>query len=132
MKQSFLMKRIISTEYLLAAVLTAIFFVSVAGFDWWWLFILFLVVDISAFGYLQNSRAGALTYNIGHSLIGPTTFVGLFVLTSNESLLFVGLVWLFHIFVDRALGYGMKHTEGFHHTHLGKLKSPAKKKQRKK
>jgi len=132
MKQSFLMKRIISTEYLLAAVLTAIFFVSLAGFGWWWLFILFIVVDISAFGYLQSNRAGALTYNIGHSLIGPTTLIGFFVLTGSDALLFAGLVWMFHIFVDRALGYGMKHTEGFHHTHLGKIKTSAKKKQRKK
>ena len=126
------MKRIVSTEYLLAAVLTAIFFVSVADFSWWWLFILFIIVDISTFGYLQSKRAGALTYNIGHSLIGPTTFVGLFVLTGSEELLFVGLVWLFHIFVDRALGYGMKHTESFHHTHLGTLKKAKQSKTRKK
>lgn len=125
------MKRIISTEYLLAAVLTAIFFVSIAGFDWWWLFILFLVIDVSAFGYLQDSRAGALTYNIGHSLIGPTTLIGFFILTGSEVLLFAGLVWLFHVFVDRSLGYGMKHVEGFHHTHLGKV-GKAKKTKRKK
>lgn len=115
------MKRLISTEYLLAAILTAILFVSFAGYDWWWLFLLFPIVDISAFGYLQNSRAGALTYNIGHSLVGPAILIALYVTNIADWGLFVGMVWLFHIFIDRALGYGLKHTEGFGHTHLGKI-----------
>ena len=123
------MRRIVSTEYLLAAVLTAILFISFAGFDWWWLFILFPVIDISAFGYLQNSRAGALTYNIGHSLIGPTILVAIFISPVGQDwMLFASLVWLFHIFIDRALGYGMKHTEGFGHTHLGKVGKAKRKK----
>lgn len=128
------MKRIISTEYLLAAVLTALAFVFLGDFhQWWWLFILFPVVDISAFGYLQNARAGALTYNIGHSLIGPAIIMVLYIVSSQQWELFVALVWFFHIFVDRALGYGLKHTEGFHHTHLGpvgKVKKKAKKSKR--
>lgn len=123
------MKRIISTEYLLAAVLTALLFVSFAGVqNWWWLFILFPVVDLSAFGYLQNAKAGALTYNIGHSLIGPAILVALFISPYGQDwLLFAAFIWLFHIFVDRALGYGLKHTEGFGHTHLGKVGKATKK-----
>jgi len=131
MKQSFLMKRLIGTEYLLAAILTAILFVSFAGYEWWWLFLLFPLADISALGYLQNSRVGAATYNIGHSIVGPTIFIALYITNIADWGLFVGMVWLFHIFVDRALGYGLKHTEGFHHTHLGKIgkaKKAAKKK----
>lgn len=131
MKHSFLMKRIISTEYLLAAVLTALLFGPFAGFDWWWLFVLFLAFDISAIGYLINNRVGALIYNLGHSLIGPAILLTFYIAGGALWLLFVALTWLFHIFVDRALGYGLKHTEGFHHTHLGKI-GPAKKKPSKK
>lgn len=130
-KQSFLMKRVISTEYLLLAVLTAVLFVSFAGYDWWWPFLLFPIIDISTFGYLQNNQAGALTYNVGHSLIGPAILIALYATNIADWGLFAGMVWLFHIFVDRALGYGLKHTEGFGHTHLGKVgkaKKPAKKK----
>ena len=115
------MKRFISTEYLLAAVLTALAFVLLGQFQWWWLFILFPVVDLSAFGYLQNKKAGARTYNIGHSLIGPTIVLALYIFQTQDWELFVALVWLFHIFTDRALGYGLKHYEGFDHTHLGKI-----------
>lgn len=114
-------KKIISIEYLFAAVLVALFFVVIGEFDWWWLFILFITFDISMIGYLINSRIGALTYNIGHSIIGPAALTFGFILTSNQVILFITLLWLFHIFVDRSLGYGLKHSNSFHHTHLGKI-----------
>ncbi len=126
-KQSFIMKRVVGLEYIFAAVLTGIFFVSVANFDWWWLIILFPLVDISMFGYLQNARAGALVYNAGHSLVGPAILLVLFILSGQTWELFVATIWLFHIFVDRALGMGLKHTEGFHHTHLGPIGKAKKK-----
>ena len=119
--QTTIMKKLISLEYLFAAVLTALFFVTVGNFDWWWLPVLFIVFDISMVGYLINNHMGALLYNLGHSIIGPTVLAALYIATDNQTVLFVLLLWLFHIFVDRALGYGMKHTKGFHHTHLGKI-----------
>jgi hypothetical protein len=121
------MKRVLSLEYLFAAVLVALFFVVVGKFDWWWLIITFLLFDVSAVGYLINSKVGALTYNIGHSLFGPAILMTNYILTSNQVVLFFGLVWLFHIFVDRALGFGLKYTTAFHHTHLGKIGKAAKK-----
>lgn len=127
MKTSSLLKRIVSLEYLFAAVLVAVFFVSVGRFDWWWLIILFPFFDISMFGYLQNNRAGALTYNAGHSLIGPTLVIACYIVAGHQALLFIGLLWLFHIFVDRALGYGLKHAKGFEHTHLGPIGKAKKK-----
>lgn len=122
-----LMQTIVSAEYLFAAVLTALFFVVVGGFDWWWLIVLFPLFDISAFGYLASKQFGALTYNIGHSLIGPGILTVTFIATSNTTILFIILLWLFHIFVDRTLGYGLKHTTSFHHTHLGKIGKAKKK-----
>ncbi len=121
MKESFLMNRIVNVEYLFAAVLTGIFFVDVAEFGWWWLILLFPLFDASAVGYLHNNRTGALLYNLAHSLVGPAIIVGLYILQGEEWQLFLGTLWLFHNFVDRALGYGLKHTDGFGHTHLGKI-----------
>lgn len=115
------MKHVVSLEYLFAAVFTAIFFVSVGGFSWWWLPLLFLIFDISMIGYLGNARIGALTYNLGHCLVGPIVLLAVFIATGSEVLLFISLLWLFHIFTDRALGYGLKHATGFHHTHLGSI-----------
>ena len=125
--QSTFMKRIVSTEYLVAAILVAVFYVSVANFAWYWLPVLFIVVDLSAVGYFINNRVGALLYNIGHSLIGPALLVAAYISTSDQVVLFISLVWLFHIFVDRALGYGLKHTTSFEHTHLGPIGKAKKK-----
>jgi hypothetical protein len=125
--QSKLMKRVVSTEYLIAAILVAVFYISVGNFAWYWLPILFIIFDLSAVGYIVNARIGALTYNIGHSLIAPTLLVALYIATSNQAVLFIALIWLFHIFVDRALGYGLKHTKGFEHTHLGPIGKAKKK-----
>ncbi|WP_281964856.1 DUF4260 family protein [Serinicoccus marinus] len=35
--------------------------------------------------------------------------------------LFVAGTWAFHIAVDRLLGYGLKFTDSFAHTHLGEI-----------
>jgi hypothetical protein len=119
--QTPIMKRIISTEYLIAAILVAVFFVTIGGFDWYWLPIMFLVFDTSAVGYFFSPKIGAVIYNIGHSIVGPAIALVVFVATSDNLYLFIALTWLFHIFVDRALGYGLKHTTGFHYTHLGTI-----------
>jgi hypothetical protein len=116
-----LMKQIVSLEYFIAALLVAMFYVVVAHFDWWWLLILFVAFDISAIGYFVSDRIGALLYNIGHSIIGPSVLAAVYIATDNQTVLFVTLLWLFHIFTDRALGYGLKHIKGFHHTHLGPI-----------
>jgi hypothetical protein len=116
-----LMKQIISLEYMIAALLIAAFYVVVAHFDWWWLIILFLAFDISAVGYFVNDRVGAFVYNLGHSIVGPAILAALYIATDNRALLFVTLLWLFHIFADRAFGFGLKHVKGFHHTHLGPI-----------
>ena len=119
--QNTFMKQLVSSEYLIAAILVAVFYIVVGNFDWWWLPILFLVPDITMAGYLVNSRVGAFIYNIGHSLIGPVVLVALYIGTDSQPLLFVALIWLFHILIDRAFGYGLKHVTGFHHTHLGPI-----------
>lgn len=121
MRMSTVMKKVVSIEYVLAAIALVVFYISVGGFAWYWLPISFLVFDISMIGYFVNNRVGALGYNIGHSMIGPTILMLIYILTENQISLFIALLWLFHIFVDRAMGYGLKHVTGFHHTHLGSI-----------
>ena len=33
----------------------------------------------------------------------------------------IAMVWLAHIGIDRALGYGLKYSAGFNFTHLGRI-----------
>jgi Domain of unknown function (DUF4260) len=86
----------------------------------WLLFAaLFLAPDVSFAAYLAGPRAGALCYNLVHTTIGPIAlWVAGSILTSPVSFA-VALIWLAHIGIDRALGYGLKYDAGFSFTHLG-------------
>ena len=88
---------------------------------WWWLAALFLIFDLSMVGYARSAALGALTYNLGHSYIGPVLLGIAAVVTDSRGALIIALAWIFHIGVDRLLGYGLKFTDRFTHTHLGEI-----------
>lgn len=89
--------------------------------NWWPLVIFFLVPDISMAGYLINKRLGAFCYNAAHNLAFPLILMLLVAPFNSRTLLLVAVIWLTHIGVDRALGYGLKYNDDFKHTHLGKI-----------
>ena len=91
-------------------------------YSMWWLVVLFLVFDIGMVGYLFNEKIGALTYNQMHNYTVPTLLIVLGILTNTSWISLIGYAWIFHISVDRVLGFGLKEKSSFHHTHLGKLK----------
>jgi len=41
--------------------------------------------------------------------------------TASPLVLSIAIIWLAHIGFDRTLGYGLKYTEGFGFTHLGRI-----------
>jgi len=86
-----------------------------------WFFVFLLSVDISILGYLINKRIGALIYNIGHSFIVPPILLAIGIMDGSRLLVAVALVWIAHIGLDRALGYGLKLSSGFKDTHLGRI-----------
>ena len=72
-------------------------------------------------GYLASPRLGAITYNLGHSYLGPAVLLALTWVSDARWPAFLALTWAFHIAVDRLLGYGLKFTDRFRHTHLGEI-----------
>lgn len=85
----------------------------------WWLFAATLLLpDLSALGYLKGPRLGAWTYNLGHSYGLPATLLVLGHLATLPLAFALGAVWLAHIGIDRAVGYGFKSRAGFTPTHL--------------
>jgi hypothetical protein len=90
----------------------------------WWLFPLLFAFDLSMLGYVAGPRTGARVYNLGHSLIGPAITATQTALTGSPFWLGVTCLWLTHIGLDRALGYGLKRDSGFQDTHLGKIGRP--------
>ena len=90
----------------------------------WLYFGLLFVPDISALGYLAGNKIGSHTYNIGHSLIAPLVLLGIGVAGERPLVTAVALIWVAHIGLDRALGFGLKFSDSFSHTHLGRIGKP--------
>ncbi len=88
---------------------------------WWWLLVWFLAFDVSASGFLAGPRIGAALYNAVHSYAVPLALATVAVVTDSRALGLVALAWVFHIGVDRALGYGLKLATGFQDTHMGRI-----------
>lgn len=93
------------------------------GAGWGWFALLFLLPDLSFFGYLAGPRVGAAAYNAAHSYAGPLALLAAGILGAMPALLAIALVWCAHIGFDRALGYGLKYASGFRDTHLGPIGS---------
>jgi hypothetical protein len=83
--------------------------------------LLFLFPDISFAAYLVSPRAGAIAYNAAHTYLAPMALMTLGFADESPLLLSLAMIWLAHIGIDRALGYGLKYQAGFGFTHLGRL-----------
>ena len=116
---------ILRTEYLIIAIMAAMLFVGVEHYSWWWLIVLFFAFDISLIGYVLSPKMGALTYNAVHNLIAPAILLGLHFIIPAPWLLFVGLLWLFHVSVDRTIGFGLMYGDKFGHTNLATITLPS-------
>ena len=88
----------------------------------WGVFALWLLApDLSLLGYVAGARVGAALYNAAHSYAGPVVLLAFGVLAATPWAVAGGLIWLTHIGLDRALGYGLKYAAGFAFTHLGRI-----------
>ena len=94
---------------------------AIWGGSWWVFAILFLVPDISFAGYLAGPQAGAFIYNTAHSYLAPVALMTVGFATPEPLTLSIAMIWLAHIGIDRALGYGLKYQAGFGFTHLGRI-----------
>jgi hypothetical protein len=95
--------------------------------SWWVYAILFLVPDLSFLGYLAGPRVGAVVYNAAHSYLAPMMLMVTGFSMASPLVLSIAMIWLAHIGIDRALGYGLKYKTGFGFTHLGRIGKDAAK-----
>jgi hypothetical protein len=105
----------------LAVVAVALVAYGVLGFSWWVFAALVLLPDLSMIAYARGPRIGARVYNLVHASVVPWGLVLVGWLAGREGALVVGLAWLAHIGIDRAVGYGLKLPTSFHDTHLGRI-----------
>ena len=111
----------------LAQFLFVIMVLVMKGVAWWMYILLLLGPDIGMVGYLVNTRVGAICYNLTHHkglgivlmLIGLIAEVANMLTNVQSGFFLVGLIIYGHSSMDRMLGYGLKYSDDFKHTHLG-------------
>lgn len=92
------------------------------GWAWWGWPVAALWPDLSMLGYLAGRRVGATVYNAFHLYSGGLILAVVGVVTGMTFLIALGALWMTHVGVDRALGFGLKNDTGFEDTHLGRLR----------
>jgi hypothetical protein len=101
----------------------AVLIVSLLSYHWrqgsWLQFaLLFLLPDLSMFGYAANIRVGAITYNAVHTYVGLLVLAGYAFGSNRAAIVSLSLIWIAHIGLDRMLGFGLKYPTRFNDNHL--------------
>lgn len=114
------MKNWLRSEEVIQFLISILVF-SQMDFAWWVFPAVLLIPDLSMLGYAVSTRIGAFTYNLGHhkGLALAILTLGWYGQQPNVEL--AGLILFAHSCMDRMLGYGLKYTDDFKHTHLGWL-----------
>jgi hypothetical protein len=79
------------------------------------------VPDLSFAAYLAGPKTGAVVYNAAHSYMAPVAMMTFGFSLASPLWLSIAMIWMAHIGIDRALGYGLKYSAGFGFTHLGRI-----------
>ena len=88
---------------------------------WWAMVLWFFAPDLSFAAYGAGPRVGAAVYNVVHTYGLAVILLAAGVALGHAGPAAVGALWIAHAGMDRALGYGLKSSEGFKVTHLGRL-----------
>ena len=114
------LRKWIQFEYIAGFLMTFIVYIHL-DFSILYFFLLLFLPDLSMLGYLVNKDVGAKIYNLVHHLSLPTVIITLSILLNLTTYLMFSSIWIAHIFLDRALGYGLKYQNSFKETHLQKI-----------
>jgi hypothetical protein len=91
-----------------AAALVAVLLYRELGVSWWILLVAFLVPDLAFLGYLGGKRAGVAVYNLAHTYLWPAVLFAFGLVGEHTWAMAAGLIWLAHLGLDRALGFGLR------------------------
>lgn len=115
-----MVKNLVRLEALFVVMVSLIVYFEQGG-SWMMLLFLSLAPDITLLGYLINKQAGSIIYNLGHNYVLPMILIYTGWKISYHGLILIGLIWTFHIGIDRFLGFGLKYKTNFKDTHIQRL-----------
>jgi len=106
-------------EFAITAV--AIYFLTqhTLGLSFWLWIPMFLIPDLSMFGYMLGTRIGAYSYNLFHHRGLALLVVASGVYFHQEVMIASGILLFAHSSFDRMFGYGLKYEDSFNHTSHG-------------
>jgi len=78
------------------------------GGAWWLGLALLFAPDLAAAGFAFGSGFGVTAYNATHRPIVPLALLGVGLVAGSRLAVLLALIWLGHIGMDRAVGYGLK------------------------
>ena len=102
----------------LAAAASAYAFI---GGSWLLFALLLLAPDVAMIGYRFGPAVGATAYNAVHAYLAPAALGAIGLALGAPTMQALALIWIAHIGLDRALGYGLKYATGFGDAHLGRI-----------
>ena len=114
------MKNILKLEEAAMFVLS-IYALSLLHVSWWIYLLILIAPDISFVGYAAGNKVGAVCYNFFHHKGVAIAIFLAGLMLKQEWLQITGIVLFGHSSMDRMLGYGLKLSQGFKHTHLGMI-----------
>jgi hypothetical protein len=89
--------------------------------DYSLLLLVVLAPDLSFLGLAGGRRVGAITYDAAHTYVGPILLASAAMIGEWTTGVELGLIWLAHIGIDRALGYGLRYPDAFNENHLQRV-----------
>jgi hypothetical protein len=114
----------------LVAFIASLYAYQALGGNWWIFAVLILAPDLAMLGLLRGQVFGARLYNAAHTYTVPALLGALAYAAGAAWLLPLAVIWIAHIGLDRALGYGLKYPGLDHHTHLGLIGKAKRKAQK--
>lgn len=113
------MKNLLKLEGLGLLLLCSVLYFNGYHGSWVMYLSLFFVPDVSFIAYLISPKVGAFFYNLLHhqGVLALVTAAAMYL--GHGSIIMIGLIFLAHSAFDRMMGYGLKYSDSFNHTHLG-------------
>ncbi|SDX23359.1 DUF4260 domain-containing protein [Aequorivita viscosa] len=114
------MKSILKLEELAQFILGIVLFAQL-DYAWWWFPALIFLPDIGMLGYVFNTKTGAFVYNLFHSKTIGIAFILIGMFYLGDIFTLIGVILFSHSALDRIFGYGLKYSDDFKNTHLGRI-----------
>jgi len=105
----------------LALLAASIAIYAASDFKWGTFALLLFAPDLSLALYAVNQRAASIAYNLVHTIVFPLILATLSYFTGFALGVQLSLIWLAHIGMDHAFGYGFKYLDEMKETHFSRV-----------